>query len=113
MTVLIHRPPQIVTFAVDGEKDLIQVPLVARSGPSTAELIRIGLAELAAPLPDALVGDADPALRQDQLHLAQAQAEDVVEPDRVADGLGREAMSGVGGGLEPHPASMPQPLRST
>lgn len=29
VAVLIHRPPQIVTFAVNSEKDLIQMPLVA------------------------------------------------------------------------------------
>jgi hypothetical protein len=31
MTVLIHRPPQVVSFAANGEKDFIQMPLVARS----------------------------------------------------------------------------------
>src|SRR4051794_23194305 len=36
----------------------------------------------------------------------------MVKPDRVADDLGREAVSGIGGGLGRHPASMPQPLRS-
>jgi hypothetical protein len=51
---LVHRPPEIVAFTTDREKDLVQVPLVAGLGPSMPELIGIGLAELAAPLPDGL-----------------------------------------------------------
>jgi hypothetical protein len=44
------------------------------------------------------VGDRDPALGQDQLDIPQAEAEDVMEPYGVADDLGGEAVSGVGGG---------------
>src|SRR5262245_59429106 len=59
--VLIHRPPEIVTFTADREKDLIQVPLVSWPGTSVTELIRILLPELAAPLPDRFVAYRDAA----------------------------------------------------
>jgi hypothetical protein len=42
------------------------------------------------------VGDADSALRQQIFHVPEAQAETVVEPDGVADDLGRISMSLVG-----------------
>jgi len=32
MAILIDRPPHIVPFAIDAEKDFIEVPLVTRSG---------------------------------------------------------------------------------
>jgi hypothetical protein len=37
--------------------------------------------------------------RGSQLHIPQAEAEDMIEPRRMADDLGWEAIAGVGGGL--------------
>src|SRR6266850_3882287 len=37
--VLIHRSPQVMPFAVDGQKHLVQGPLVARPGPSANKFI--------------------------------------------------------------------------
>ena len=48
-----------------------------------------------APLSDRLVGHGDAALGEEVLDLTEAQAETVVEPDRVADDLGRESVSEV------------------
>jgi hypothetical protein len=56
---LVGGPPQLVTFAVDGEKDSVQVPLGPRSRISAAQLIAIGLPELPAPIPHPLIGQAD------------------------------------------------------
>jgi hypothetical protein len=42
------------------------------------------------------MGDENALPGQDQLDVAQAQAEDVIQPDSVADDLGREAVSGIG-----------------
>jgi hypothetical protein len=52
---LIHRRLQIVLFAVDGEKYLIQVPCVAK--PGTPHLIGVLLAELPVPLADGFIRD--------------------------------------------------------
>ena len=41
IAILIHRPPQIVPFAVDRQKDLIEVPLVAWSRAPVTQLIRM------------------------------------------------------------------------
>src|SRR5688500_2814972 len=56
MTVLIDRPPEIMALAADRERHLVQVPLIARPGTSTAQLIGVLLAKLATPFPDRLVG---------------------------------------------------------
>ena len=110
--VLVHRPPEVMQLAVDADEHLIEVPGVTRLRPSPAQLPGEVAAELQAPLPDALVGDDHAPLGQDQLDIAQAEAEHVVQPDGVADDLGREAVPGVAGGVWRHPASLAQPLRS-
>jgi hypothetical protein len=96
---LIHRPPQIITLTVECERDFIQVPLVTWPGASMAELIGIFLAKLAAPLPDRLVGHRDAAGKQELFHVPITEAETEIQPDRVPDNLGREAvvLTAVGG----------------
>ena len=48
-----------------------------------------------APASYRLVGDDDATLSEDQLNIPQAQAEHVVQPDRMADNLGGEPMAVV------------------
>jgi hypothetical protein len=52
-------------------------------------------AKAQAPLADALVADGDPTRRQDQLNIAQAQTEAVIEPDGMLDDLAREAEAAI------------------
>jgi hypothetical protein len=90
--VLIHRPPQIVTFTGDREKDLIQVPCVTWPGTSVTELIGILLPTRAASLPDRFVAHRDAAGEQPRLNIVIPEAAPEREPDLVADNLGREAV---------------------
>ena len=82
--------------AVYAQKHLIKVPGIARLRPAASKPVGELRTELAAPAPDALVRDGDAPLRQDQLHVPQAQAEHMIELDRVADDLRREAVSRIG-----------------
>ena len=88
---MIDGTPEIMAFSVDGEKDLIQMPLVTRLRASASELIGIRLAKCPTPLTDRLIGDDDPAREQQFFDIARAEAEPEIEPDRVADDLYREA----------------------
>src|SRR6516162_1873770 len=90
--VLIHRAPQVMAFAIDREEHLIEVPFVAWLGASMLQLIGIILAKLQTPLADGFMGDVDPTLEQDLLHIAIAQREAVVEPDAMADDLAGKAV---------------------
>ena len=56
------------------------------------ERIRIGLAELAAPLPNRLIRHDDAPGEEEFLHVAVAETEPELEPDAMADDLGREAV---------------------
>ena len=62
--VLIHRLPQILSLATDGEEDLIQVPFVATARATTTQFIGRGLTKFEAPLPHRFIGHDDPALGQ-------------------------------------------------
>ena len=81
-----------MAFLVDREKHLVQVPLVARPGPSMPELIGIGLPELQAPLPDGFIGHDHPTGEQEFFDIAVAETEAEVQPDAIADDLSREAV---------------------
>ncbi len=97
--------------ASDGDDALIEVPLVAGAGQPATDSVRERLAELARPLPHGLVAHGDAAGGQHLLHHAQAERETEVEPDGVADDLGRrEAVAGVGGlGRRRHVGPVPHP----
>src|ERR671938_2062935 len=109
LAVLVHGTPEIVHLAADADEDLVQVPLVARTRSPPAQLVGEGLAELETPAADALVGDDHAALGQDQLHVAQAQAEDVVQPVGMGDDLSRKAVTVVRVGRVSHPATLAYP----
>jgi hypothetical protein len=58
--VLIHCPLQVMASAMNGENHLAKLPMVSRPGPSTPQLIGVGLAESATPLTDRCGGHHAP-----------------------------------------------------
>jgi hypothetical protein len=90
--LLIHRPPEVIPLAANGQEHLIEVPLVAWPRAPAPELIRVCLPELPAPLADSLVGHDDPPSEQELFHVAVAEAKPEIEPNGVADDLRRETM---------------------
>ena len=60
MVLPIHGPPQIMTGAVDGEKDVAEVPLIIWPTTPATKLIGRWLAECAAPSADGFAGHCDP-----------------------------------------------------
>ena len=92
--------------ALDPDEHLVQVPFVSGSRPSAAQAVGKALAEFLAPAPDGLIGDDNAPLGQEQLDITQAEAEHVVQPDSMADDLGREAMAVVRVGWWLHAAML-------
>ena len=82
--------PQVPLCAVELDEHLIQVPFVARPPTTTAQLVRVLLTEPVAPGPDRLLGHVDTTFGHQLLHVAEAQWEPVVQPDAMADDLGRK-----------------------
>ena len=97
--MLVHCPPQIVQHAPDADEHLVEVPGVSRLWSAPAQPAGEVGAKLQAPVPDTFVGHYDAALRQDQLDVPQAEAEDVIQPDRVANDVRRKSVPGIGGAL--------------
>ena len=109
IAVLIHGPPAVVTLAIDREEDLVQVPLVARSGTPPLELIGVLLAKFPAPLADGLIRDDHSAFEEELFDIAVTEAEPLIQPDPMADDLPGETvvLVAVRCGWSIHAASMP------
>ena len=105
-TILIHRPPQIVQHTSDADEHLVQVSRVARLRSAPAQPPGEVGTELEAPMPNAFMGHYDATFRQDQLDIAQAEAEDVIQPDRMADNVGGKPVSRIRGGFGCHSVSL-------
>ena len=93
VAVLIDRPLQVVALAMDGQKDLIQVPFVAWSGTPAAQLVGIGPPKLPAPVAYRLIRQNDATFRHQLLDIPVAQAKAKIQPHAVADALCWEAMA--------------------
>jgi len=57
------------------------------------------LSEFQRPAADGLVADLDPALGHEVFDVAKAQRETEIQPNRVADDVRRESVTGIGYGL--------------
>jgi hypothetical protein len=90
--ILVDSPPKIVPLALDVHEELVQVPGVSHATLPTSEVPCVLRSELPTPLPDGLVGDDDPPLRQEFFDVAEAQTESVIQPDGVTDDLRWEAV---------------------
>ena len=89
VAILVDRSPEILPPALNRDEELVQVPRIAEATFSPLEPASVFGAELPTPLADRLIGDGDSAFRQEVLDVPEAQAEAVVEPDGVANDLGR------------------------
>jgi hypothetical protein len=79
MTILIDCAPQLMALALDRQHNLVEVPFVAPSWLTPAQLIGKLLAKPQGPLADRLLGHNDTPACHQLLDLAKAQRETVVE----------------------------------
>ena len=93
LTLVVDRPPQPVFTAADRNHHFIEVPMIARSRPRTADIGRDRRPELQEPPPDRLVGCVNTSLGQQFLDIPKGQGEPGIEPDRVANDFWREAVA--------------------
>jgi hypothetical protein len=79
------------------EHDLIKMPFVADPRKATTDPVGELLTELARSLSYSFMTDDDATGGQQLLHHAEAEREAEIQPDAVADDLGREPIPGVAG----------------
>jgi hypothetical protein len=87
MTILIDCAPQLMALVPDRQHNLVEVPFVAPSWLTPAQLIGKLLAKPQCPLADRLVGHNDTPACHQLLDVAKAQRETEIEPYHMADDL--------------------------
>ena len=107
--ILIHRPPQILLFPLDGDHDFIQELGIPQTTLSFLEFAGVGCPKFPAPLPDGFIGDGVAAFGQEFFNFAEAQAEAMIQPHGVTDNFGRKTMALVAGGFGFHAAQSAYP----
>ena len=117
---MIDGTPQIHPLAGDPHHHLVEMPAIARPRATPTQPLCDRGTELPHPAPYGFLGDVEPALGQQLLDVAIAQGEAEIEPDRVLNDLGREAMAAVAERshadilpdtpLAPDPVSVKMPL---
>jgi hypothetical protein len=106
--VLVDGTPKIALHALDTDEDLVHSPFSAWPWPATSQTLGKARGEFLAAASHRLVGDDDTAFCQDQLDIALAEAEHVVQPYGVTDDLGGEPLAVMGVGWRLH-ASVSSP----
>jgi hypothetical protein len=79
----------------DPDNHFVQMPSIVRARTAPPQLSRNRRAELQHPTPHRFIGDVEPALGEQFLHVAVAQREAEMESDRVLDDLGRKTMAAI------------------
>jgi hypothetical protein len=95
-----------VLDSLNSDEHFIHMPLIAWPRPPATHAAREGLTKLLAPAPHALVGHRHAAFGENQLDVAETEAEDMIQPHSVADDLGREAVAVVWLRWRLHPSSL-------
>jgi hypothetical protein len=89
--VFVDGPPQVLLPALNPHEELIEIPRVTLAATATPQPSSVIDPEGQAPLSDRLVSDRDAALGEEVFDVAKTEAESVLQPDGVADDLGRKS----------------------
>ena len=82
-TVLVNRPPEIPSAALDLHKQLVEIPGIAQAPPPSPQRPRVLRTKGLTPLPNRLGGNDDATLREQVLGIAETQAEPVSRPGEL------------------------------
>ena len=96
---MIHSPPQVASFAVDAQENLVDMPLLSGLRSMPLEPSRVLAPELQTPAPDGLIAQSDTPLEHQLFDIPERKAGAVVKLDAVADDLVREAVAFVQAGI--------------
>jgi hypothetical protein len=99
VSILINGPPQPVFLASDGDRDFVEMPDIPTVWSLTPEAASVIRPELQSSPADGLLGHDDAALEQHLPDQPQTQWKSDVQPDRMGDDLGREAVTFLADGL--------------
>src|SRR5258708_6172692 len=98
VAVLIDGSPQIRPFSINGEKDLIQIPLVPTRRTAAAEFVRVCLTKLQTPLAHGFIRQHHTTFSHNFLNVAITQRETEIQPETVTDNFWGESIPFIGAG---------------
>jgi hypothetical protein len=93
--LVVDGAPQVHPLPGDPDDHLIEVPSRARAWAALPQLARDHRAEFQHPAPHRFIGDVEPTLGEQFLHVSVAQGEAEIKPDRMLNDLGRKAMTAI------------------
>ena len=105
--ILVDGTPEILLLPLDLHEEFVQVPRVTHAASPPSPRARVLSSERLTPCSNRLVRHGDAPLGQKVFGVPEAQAEPVVQPDRVTDDLGRKSVSVVAGGLGDDQPTLP------
>jgi len=85
-----------VLFAIDPDKDFINVEGIAEASVLSLQSSGINSSKFDTPETDRFATDGDTSLSEKIFDISMAQVETIVEPDRVADDIGWEPVALIG-----------------
>ncbi len=92
LAFMVDGAPQPIALASDDDHHFVEVPVITGLRVGAAQIGGNDGSKLQEPSADGLVGDVQAPLGEHLLDIAEADSEPGVEPDRVADNFGREAV---------------------
>jgi hypothetical protein len=92
---VVDGTPQIHPLASDPNHHLVEVPAIARPSATLAQGRAIAGPNFSTQRRTVSLGNVEPSRSQQLLDIAVAQREAEIEPDRVLDDIGREAVAAV------------------
>ena len=93
---MINGAPEIHPFTRDPDNHLVKMPSITRARAPFPQPLRHRRSELQHPPTDRLIRDLEPTLGKEFLHVAVAQGEAKIEPDRVLDNRRRKPVAAIG-----------------
>ncbi len=100
--VLIDGAPEPMFLAGDRDDDLVQMPFVAALWGATANISGKLATELLSPLADRFVSYVNSAHGEHLFDHSQTEGKAEIEPDGAGDGVRREPMAAIEGGVAWH-----------
>jgi hypothetical protein len=100
VAVLVFGPPLMLAFPLNGDKDFVEVPGIAKSSLSLFEFACI----VRPKIPTPLTNRGDASFGKEFFHLTEAQTESMVQPHGVTDNVRGKRVALVAGCLLFHTA---------
>src|SRR5712671_1732060 len=95
LALMIDSAPQVHLPAGDPDHHLVEVPPVAWARAALPQVPRDPGPELQNPPPHRLIGDIEAAFSEELFHVAVAQCEPEIKPNRMLDDRRRKAMAAI------------------